>query len=205
MRSAVLLGTAALLAASAAQSATTGYTSRPGFEAALGAYTIDTLGDLTSGPGTSLSRTDYTLTGDFYRCVTVSDCGDNSAGSGGIGFEYPGYLWQYTAHTFTFASAITGFGMDFGNNSPYEMTLEIGDQIFSAIPSFSKSFFGILSDTPFTSLTVNVQEFGLAFTRVLADNYTYSAIPASQVPLPATGLLLLGAAAALSGLRRKRV
>ncbi|WP_136442796.1 VPLPA-CTERM sorting domain-containing protein [Pacificoceanicola onchidii] len=196
MRFALLTASALCLAAGTAQAATTLFTDRAAFEAALSEVFIDTLDDLTVGSVSTLVRDDFTLTGDVFKCVELSSCGNN----GGIGFNHPAYLWNYAPQTLTFNTAINGFGLDFGNNAPGSLTLTLDGNQSAALSSGSSAFFGLISDTTFTEIAYSMSQTEFALT----DNFTYGTLATSaEVPLPASLWSMLAALAFGFGLRRR--
>jgi len=110
--------------------------------------------------------------------------------------------------TFTFVNPIKAFGFDWFNtdtNDRYKVTVlgvDYSDPPFSTIPAqgvAATGFFGIVSDTPFTTLTISNVIFSGNITDEGFDNVRTSAAP---VPEPAT--LLLVATGSLMAIRRKR-
>ncbi len=196
MKSFMTLSLAATLgfAASAANAAVVTYTDRAAFVAALAGETTDTLSTLSQGYSTSLDRGDYTLSGDAYGCVT-GGCYDNSAD----GFDYPGYLWTYRGgQTFSFDTAVIGFGFDYGQPGPYSGTkLRLGGERAGA----EQGFFGVIFDEVQTEIDMRIT--GGSRPYLLVDNITYASEIYAPVPLPAS-LPLLAAGLGLLGWSARR-
>lgn len=183
-------------AAAGASAATVSYTDRAAFEAALSGVAIDKLDGVPHGTfGGNQARPGYTIsTPQMYGCASAGDCGDNSS----RGIDYTGngtaYIWNYLgADTFTFNSAVNGFGFDFaapsccsGSSSPI---------INGFAASADWGFFGVISDVATTSFTVDQTSSFLVM-----DDITFGLAAPTDVPEPAlpalVGISLLGLAAA---------
>jgi len=110
--------------------------------------------------------------------------------------------------TFTFQNPIKAFGFDWFNtdtNDRYRVTVlgvDYSDPPFSTIPGAgvaATGFFGIVSDTPFTTATITNVIFSGNITDEGFDNVRTSA---AAIPEPVTVLLV--STGALMAIRRKR-
>lgn len=191
----------ALCVAASPTLSATYYDDRAAFEAALSLVSVD---DLNTGlqqgyyyNNVVIDRGDYTLSGSNsgwgYGCV-VSGCGNNSSPEG---FDYPGYLWNYSGRStiFTFDTAMHGLGFDF--KSPYlQNSNQAGiDGVFSGAAS---GFFGVIYDTARTVFAVEQTA-----SYMLTDNHTFGVASPAPVPLPAAGGMLLVAMGGLALARRR--
>lgn len=170
------------------------YTDRVAWEAAVAGFVEeDFTGDDGSFDGASLDVGDFTLTGDSTAgftdmVISGGEVTGNVCGVCGIGFGYE----------MTFDFPILGFGADyFSVFSSSGITLTTDFETIGS-PVNSDGFFGFITDTAFTTITVTGNDEIHIFDRAV-----YTA--ASQVPAPATlGLFGLGLAG-LGWLRRERV
>jgi len=174
-----------------ASAAVVTYTDRTAFESALTSFSVDDFSGIQPGTHYFADRGDYTITSPkMFGCVNVpASCGPAPAGGDGVSlFHYQGL------DTFEFTSATNGFGFDYIQTQGGDYTLPIINGIQATAYA---GFFGVISDVAQTTFTLNQTS---AFLNT--DNVTYGTI--SAVPLPAGGLLLISAFAALAGLRRRK-
>jgi hypothetical protein len=181
----------AFLASLSAQAAVLTFTDRAAFEAAVSGYTVDDLNDLDDGFMNTIARGAYSIEIESFGCKSGAfQCGDNSA----QGFQYPAYLWTYSAGTFEFSNAINAFGIDFGAYRQSTANVSLNGQAYS---SANGGFFGIL-DTSNTFTTVSYSAGG---SGSLLDNVTYRTPSPAQVPEPGSMALFLIALAGFGVLR----
>lgn len=132
-----------------------------------------------------------------------------STAPNGLGLSALGFFASTDTITFTFANAITAFGIDINtfasSNGAYAATLNTGDQAFSIFETFpgvgTGQFLGFVSNTPFTSVTVQA---GTGFSYTL-DTLRYGAREVVLgVPEPATwAMMLMGFGGVGYSLRRR--
>jgi hypothetical protein len=116
--------------------------------------------------------------------------------------------------TFYFDTAITAFGIFIGGAGDVgaqTLTAQLSDNsLFNVLTDYvnggggfsgNTNYFGVTSDTAFTSISFTGLDIG---DGVFFDNLSYKTAVAT-VPLPAGGLLLVGALAGLAGMRRRKV
>jgi len=204
----LLSGTLCLLAfTSTAQAAVfTTFGDRTAFEAAiLGATTetFDSYASDTSFNGVAVDVGDFVLNADPIGNRNLIDALPAVPNGTDIdGTTFLNYFLQNTSATITFDTAVTAVGFDisaFGNVGNVS-SLSILDGIFDQtdIPgSGGVSFFGVTSDTAFTTLTF----FSSINDGFSVDNLTYG--EAAAVPVPAGLPLLLGGLGMLGWLRRR--
>ena len=182
---------------------------RASFEAALNSFSLVDFNSFASdvnltptpldvGPfsiSADTSNTDYRIESDGSDVVNI----DGTAFVRGV--DEPN-----SSLTFTFDAPIFAFGADLSdvNNQVERSRLEILGTEFSYPivnqgPPITRSFFGVISDTAFTTASFNALTAG---EEAGIDNVTFSADIAA-VPLPAAGLLLFFGVASMAGLQRR--
>ncbi|NBZ89872.1 PEP-CTERM sorting domain-containing protein [Stagnihabitans tardus] len=202
------LAIAASFAAGASQAATTSFTDELLFGLAAGSLTTETFSGATLG--TSLHGTvdfgpfsttlNSTVTGSGFN--VIANPGLNAVGMNGTNLQF-GLLDGETL-TITFDTAITAFGAIFAavnNDNTQRSTFSGGGTTdwLPTTPGAFSSFFGIVSDTAFTSITIT----GLAPSEGFGiDDLRFAS--ATPVPVPASGLLLAGVALAGGWMARRR-
>lgn len=181
------------LAATPASAATTIFTDRTAFEAALGAFTVvDFTGLSGSFDGATFDAGPFSLTGDSTGGFTDMTVGGGQVNANTCGVPVCGFDFGYTID---FDAPIIGFGADYSSvNSGSGIEFDIGGGIFDG-PTASNGFFGFISDTAFSSITVSggneVHQF---------DDVTFGAVPE-----PATWAFMIFGFGAIGGaLRRNR-
>ena len=206
-RLALVLAFVASLMASSAQAAIITFANRAAFDAAFPGALIENWDGFASGTvftnGTGANGITYNssagnaVTTNAFLQSTLP----NTLGRTGTGF----FLGTDTI-TFTFASAITAFGIDISTadqaSGSVRATTNLGDvanSVFNPFPgSTFGQFVGFSSTTPSTSVTIagNTANFGFTLD-------TLRRVPAASVPEPAT-LVLLGGGLLAAGVRRRR-
>lgn len=210
MRKALIssLALATSLVAGAAQAATTSFTNELLFAQAAGnlttedfsAATVGTslIGTVDFGPFSTIVNS--TVTGNGFN--VIADPGVNAGGMVGRNLQF-GLLDGETV-TIVFDQAITAFGAMFAainDLNRARSTFSGGGTTdwLAPVSGAGGRFFGIVSDTAFTSVTItglsNSEGFGL-------DNLRYGT--ATPVPVPASGLLLGGMALLGGWMARRR-
>ena len=156
----------------------------------------DGFDDIAGGLALALSRPGYQMSGRFYKCQLVNDCGDNN----NVGFTGK-YIWNYQQQTLTFDTAVMGVGFEFGfrdNQGLGGTTTAVIGGVTGPTASTS-TFFGVISDTAFSSIDYNLTSGSLS----LIDNLTYGTAASVAVPLPASAFLLFGALGGIAVMRRR--
>lgn len=173
----------AFLAAPAAQGATVTYTSLAGFDAGLGAPS--TVGETFTG---------NTLNGTIISSITGSLFLGNGrlervAGTN-VGVQFT---------TLTFTSAMTAFAATIGNMATLEKANVYLDNTFVGTLNGGSTFFGLISDRAFTSITFADATLPGRNTQFNIDNLRVAAVPvAAALPMLLSGLGLI------AGLRRRK-
>lgn len=187
-----LAAAAVILSTVSASAAVVTYTDRSAFEADLASFTVDSFAGITPGLHSFADRGAYTISSaGMYGCVNDTA----SCGPAPVGIDESASLFHYLGlDTFTFASAINGFGFTYGQTTPGGTARPIIDGLQA---SALGGFFGIISDVAKTSFTLDQSA-----QYMNTDNLTYGTLAA--VPVPAGGLLLLSAMAGIAGLRRRK-
>lgn len=185
----------ALLVSASAVSASASvvvYTDRAAFTAALSSSTTATFDDAPSGSYTPLGCVSnfgaFSASAANCRLYLI----DSGFSGGTYTFGSGGALHNDTPAdptNFTIASGTRAFGLDIRNFYDFGSTVDISSEVgnFTVAGSQAGTFFGLISDTAFTSVIVNTVGNYTAF-----DNVTLGT--AADVPEPAMlGLFGLGA------------
>lgn len=182
---------------------------RATFQTAIANEAGLTLQDFDSlSSGTTLG----TLNGVTYSSSTGSSLVTNayltSTGSNGLGRTGVGYFLDTDSITFTFANAITAFGIDVNTfaeeDGSYRAFLSTGDDAFSIFETFpgvgTGQFLGFVSDQAFTSVTISTTS-GFPYS---LDTLIYGGRGAvvGGVPEPSTWGLMLAGFAMVAGATR---
>lgn len=205
---------AALVATGPAQAAEVVFTDRAAFDAAAGPLTVIDFDEVDTSPEQFAYFETLTLSGVTF----TSKAGEAYVMSPfyfqGIPYPDANTLMMFYAEPdiieISFAPT-RSFGFDFQHLSPpdrnptgpFRIALSNGATFEAASPySFAllepMSFFGVISDTPFSSVTLSMPDFG-AYN--VTDNVR---VGAAVVPEPgAWGLMILGFAACGGVLRRR--
>ncbi len=209
-----------LTGAVTAQAAVTTYTDQSSWAAAAGSSSVETFESATvenwTGATTfSKSLTDFTIAGtlpDSNDNAGVYSSGDASLSSGNF-FGWSGNATSATleggpSFTITFSSARKAVAFDWGNNDYSDYySVKIDGVAYTNPPFIPKAtsssplktgFWGIVSDTEFTSITFTVAATGGTIEQMSIDNVRYGAAQGggsgSSVPFPVWGICFLAAA-----------
>ncbi|MFW2541447.1 VPLPA-CTERM sorting domain-containing protein [Primorskyibacter sp. 2E107] len=114
-----------------------------------------------------------------------------------------GAIWYHdngnSLLTFTFFDPITAFGVFISSTASDALSITNGAFSTTGLPGTEDpNFWGVVTDTAFSSITFST----VSGERVGFDELKFGNL--SQVPLPASGLLLLAGVGALGLRRRKR-
>ena len=221
------LAAAAFLAANAASASTTIYTTLAAFNAATtGVTNVDFDGATTSTYILGCATHTYTQGG-----VTITQSTNNAFltdpsftsyyynwGTGDvINTPYEGTL------TITFAAPVTAFALDLGTfygtpippgvtpgaattayGQPVQIGTSQGNFTFNTNTTQTMAFFGITSDTAFTSFTIHGLSNQTGASNVF-DNVRYGSAAAGAVPEPATwAMMIIGFGMVGASLRRRQ-
>lgn len=166
------------------------YTDQAAFEAAAGMTTTEDFEDATLAPGLTFTSDAGSVSGGVFDDRLVRG-GDET--------------------TFTFLTPITAFGAIFnlapgGAGQGIEFTLTPGGLVGTEVPdSFSGQFFGFISDTAFTSVTLRGGTQGGSAETYNLDNLQFGFAAAGAVPEPTTWLMfILGFGFIGAAMRRKK-
>ena len=221
--SAAGIGLATIASGASAQTYTV-YTNQAAFLAAAGAGTLETF---TSAPVATLttgstfgpiSYTGFTLSGNgmgdnagisktgYYTAAPAGFSGQNfySWGNGsGVGAGNAGPTSVFTFGT----GGTTAFGFDWYNRDGtdrYSLTIAGGPTYVNPPFSYATTgFFGVISDTAFSSASIQTYNYGGTIAGMGMDNIFVANAP-SALPEPATwAMMILGVGAAGYSLRRR--
>lgn len=184
------------------------YTRRAAFLDAAGPVTtIDFNGtsggsqlDLYHGPSWALSGV------GFSTQYTIYSVGYYDGFSAGYAYGNDYLEWQDSAAplTITLPMPVRAVAFDFmevrGQQDLFSIT--IGDVHQNVVTGAAPSFFGLIADTPFTTLTI-ADQGGAAFDFATIDNLSFGLASARPVPEPAPLALLGAALASLVPLQRR--
>jgi hypothetical protein len=204
LRIAAAAGALSLLATASFGAALTTFTDRASFEAALSSFAVEDFNGVAGQP--SILNSPLSV-GDLVLEVTGTSQGGgrNAIDAPPVQFgDIDGTTLVNLALfdpgatlTITVGFAVTALGFDEGGLN--QGVVQAGAAGMTALIPSDPSFFGIVSDTPFTEFTLVDPSGGEGFR---IDNVTYGSV--NPIPLPAPALMLLSAIGGLTVLRRAR-
>ena len=184
----------------ASSSSISTFTSLPAFTASAGATHTETFSTGAPGAYSSISTPGFVVTS------TDSQLSINGINYFGTGDFVTSNGSGTTSATLSFADPITALGFRYTSGSATSLSIDgVGNVTGIPISGYpTLSFFGIISGTPFTSVTFRDQNNGLDL-----DNVMYGPMAVAAVPEPATwAMMLLGFGAiglAMRGHRRREL
>jgi hypothetical protein len=203
-----LAAAAVFATASCAAQATTVYTNEAGFLAAAGgSLPFESFEAVQSSTATQVKFTDVS-----FSCAGSVYCPGFFGVSGSIVHDgaQAAYFASPDTSTFTFTQAINAFGIwigGAGDVAPINLNAALDNGVSAAaLSNYSHpgtatwQYFGIITDTPFTSLTFRPDNFG---DGIFFDALSYRQATVTAVPEPASVLLLGIAGAGLLASRRR--
>lgn len=196
------IGMAACLAfAGQGDAAQTVFTTRSAFNAAAGSgltfesFETQRNGQTVAYPGVSVSET----AGSFNLIVHTSNNATFTAATTHLGNS----IWFSdngpSVATFSFATPITAFGIDTAFSQARTVTFGGGVNGSLALAANTPGFFGVISDTAFSNVTVNVD----GNPNVGFDALAFG-LAAAPVPEPAQWALLIGGFGIVGAAARRR-
>lgn len=195
-----VLASIAFLLSTTAVSAATFFTDRVSFNAATQTLALEDFNDNTLAPGLGITTgVGQILLGDWIDTVSRPVVGTVTA----------------APTTFTFSTGMTAFGGGFdlstiGLTSGLQFVLDGVTVLSTQLATATPTFFGFVTDTAFTTVTLRGGTLGLPSTP--AQNYrmndmsfgTAAPILPAPVPLPASLVLLLAGLGGLGMMRHRR-
>jgi len=203
-----LAAAAAFAVASCGAQATTIYTNEALFLAAAGgALSFDSFESIQSGTATQYNFADVS-----FACAGTSFCPGFFGTSTALAHDgaHSAFFASPDTSTFTFTHAVDAFGIwigDAGTTGAITLNVALNNGGSAAAltnfsgPSLNWQYFGLIADTPFTSVTFipSNHNDGIYF-----DALHYGQADVRAVPEPGSCLLLGIAGAGLLAARRKR-
>lgn len=216
MRSLLPISTLAILSITVASAATITSYNRNAFATALSGGTVSGQNFDALANGTVLGTLNGVTYGASLGNPIVTSTYLTTTNPNGLGSTSIGYFQSTETATFSFATAITAFGIDVNTFAPtagdYSATINLGNVVLSKFDVFpgaaTGQFIGFISDTPFTSVTIqSITDPNLTHYTYTLDSLVYgnaAAIVNASAPEPAT-LSSIGVGFAILGLAfRKR-
>ena len=195
-----------LLSAAPAWAAQTLYTTRALFSAAAGpglafeSFETQRNGQTVVYPPVSVSETNDSFNLIVHTSNNPTFTGATTNGSHSIWFiDFTGN----SRATFTFAAPITAFGIDTAFSQARTATFSGGVSGALSLAANSPGFFGAISDTPFTSVVVDLSGSG---TNVGFDALAFgiAAPPSAPVPEPAAWAIMIAGFGLVGAAMRSR-
>lgn len=217
MKSFLIAAVLGLFLAGPGSAATAKFTDFDDFQAAAGTLQGEGFGSFTRGMSLAGTQNFGPFTTTLKSVITDSRFnvvgGPDSLNRHGMtGTNLQVGLLGGETFTFTFKTAITAFGASFANVNDRRLRSffsygeedameDVGDWL-PVVRRLGTRFFGIVSDTPFDTVTIT----GGLFSEGLGiDNLVWAeARTPTPVPLPASAVLLLAAVLAMGAIGRRR-
>jgi hypothetical protein len=187
----VAAAAAVLLPAASASAAQTLYTTRAAFDAAAGnGLALESFETQRNGQTVSYPPVSVSETGDSFNLIVHTSNNATFTKATTLGSHS---IWFIdgtggSRATFTFATPITAFGLDTAFSQARTATFSGGVSGSLALAANTASFFGVISDTPFTSVVVEVSGSGV---NVGFDALAYGTAATAGVPEPGTWALMI--------------
>lgn len=190
-----------LFASSTAHAGLTFFNDVSTFTNSLSTFKTDSLDGVAGMWASVIARPDF----DIFAPSTVVGCNSQGGSSNPcgnnllIGFD-DAFLYLYDSNqTFTFNSAVNGFGFTYAvpvGSTMLSPPFILGVNEPGAPTMFTQHFFGVISDEKMTTFT------GVGGVHLIIDNITYGV---TAVPEPETYVLLLSGLWLMGAIARRRM